>query len=245
MHAGPLTGAELVHFTKALGHLWTMFAQKIGYKENELKVEGASRVSKKAFFSQIWLVPKFDKDQLKDLFRELLKTVQEEDVLRNFMNRLSRAESRHGLAALDTSTSTFTMSSLLGSEVSGSESESSTTDTETPSGSDVEGPRKGSSATVVEQNRDSIGAKVASQSDSGLPSSYRSSSGALSAVASLSASSVPPPCEDLDSSATLVDKGEWSSSDESTIAQGFFDEVCFKVLVLTLWLVCTADQRSV
>ena len=221
-----------------------MFAQKIGYEQNELKVEGASKLSKKAFFSQIWLVPKFDSDQLKNLFCELLKTVQEEDVLRNFMNRLSRAASRGGLAALDTSISTFTMSSLPGLEAAGSESDSSTTETETPSESDVEGPRKYSSATVVEQNGDSFSAKVASQSDSGLPSSsWRSS--ALSAVASLSASSVPPPCEDLDSSVTLVDKGEWSSSDESTIAQGFFDEVCFKVVILTLWLVCTADQRSV
>ena len=113
-----------------------MFAQKIGYEENELKVEGAAKLSKTAFFSQIWLVPKFDSDQLKDLLCELLITIQEEDALRSFRNKLFRAASRDGLAALSRSTSNDTISSLLSSEFSGSETDSSTTDTETPSESD-------------------------------------------------------------------------------------------------------------
>ena len=256
-----------------------MFGLKIGYEEKELKLAGSSKLSKKAFFAEIWLVPKFDMDKVNDLLCELLTAVQQEDALRNFQNRLSRAASSHGLGALDRSTNIVTMSTLHASKGSRSESElTSTTNTDTSDGSkseseptsvsmdrdtadparcepevtstdtetetetEAEGPRKDSSATVVEQNGNSLGAKLASQSDSGLVSSPSSGSGALS----MAASSLPPPCEDPeDSSGTLVDSGEWSSSDESSFAQDFFEEVCVKELVLTLCGCCSADPMSV
>ena len=274
MHAGSLTPAELVHFSKALGHSWTMFALKIGYEEKEQKLAGSSKLSKKAFFAEIWLVPKFDVDKVNDLLCGLLTAVQQEDVLRNFRNRLSRVANSHGLDALDRSTSTVTMSTLHASKGSRSESElTSTTDTdtsdgskseseltsvsmdrdtadparcepevtstdtetetETPTETEAEGPRKDSSATVVERNGNSLGAKLTSQSDSGLVSSPSSGSGALS----MAASSLPPPCEDSEnSSGTLVDSGEWSSSDESSFAQDFFEEVCERTSSDTVWL---------
>ena len=248
-----------------------MFALKIGYEEKEQKLAGSSKLSKKAFFAEIWLVPKFDVDKVNDLLCGLLTAVQQEDVLRNFRNRLSRVANSHGLGALDRSTSTVTMSTLHGSRseseltsttdtdtFDGSRSESELTsmsiegdaaypsrcepevtstdtgtDTETPSESEAEGPRKDSSATVLKQNGNSLGAKLASQSDSGLVSSPSSGSGALSMVAS----SLPPPCEDPeDSSGTLVDSGEWSSSDESSFAQDFFEEVCERTSSDTVWL---------
>ena len=253
-----------------------MFGLKIGYEEKELKLAGSSKLSKKAFFAEIWLVPKFDVDKVNDLLCGLLTAVQQEDALRNFRNRLSRAASSHGLGALDRSTNTVTMSTLHASKGSRSESElTATTDTDTSDGSkseseltsvsidrdtadparcepevtstdsetetgtetetetEAEGPRKDSSATVVEQNGNSLGAKLASQSDSGLVSSPSSGSGALSMVAS----SLPPPCEDPeDSSGTLVDSGEWSSSDESSFAQDFFEEVCERTSSDTVWL---------
>ena len=186
-HAGCLAAAELVHFSKALGHSWTIFAQKIGYEAEELKVAGSSKLSKKTFFAKIWLVPKFDDDQVKKLLCELLTAIPDLDyVLRNFRYRLSRGESsRHGISALDTSTSTFTMSLLDGSEGSRSESDMASTDTEfeteteteteTPSESKGERAKKDVSAAVVGQNCDSLGAKAASQSNSGLVSAPNTS----------------------------------------------------------------------
>jgi len=235
LHAGYFTPAELVHFSKALGHSWTIFAQKIGYEPEELKVAGSSKVSKKTFFAEIWLVPRFDDDQVKNLLCELLTAIQSLNyVLHNFRNKLSRAKSsRHGISALDTSTSTFTMSSLEGSEGSRSESDMASTDTETETESEGEGAKKDVSATVVGQNCDSLGAKAASQSDSGLVSASSSGSGAWSMVNSLSASSVPPPCEEPeDSTKTLVDPGDWSLSAESGFEQVFSDEVCLKAFGL-------------
>ena len=180
-HAGCLAAAELVHFSKALGHSWTIFAQKIGYEAEELKVAGSSKLLKKLFFAKIWLVPRFDDDQVKNLLCELLTAIPDLDyVLRNFRNRLSRAESsRHGISALDTST--FTMSLLDGTEGSRSESDVASTDTETQtetetlSESEREGAKKNVSAAVVGQNCDSLGAKAASQSDSGLVSAPNTS----------------------------------------------------------------------
>ena len=183
-HAGCLAAAELVHFSKALGHSWTIFAQKIGYEAEELKVAGSSKLSKKTFFAKIWLVPKFDDDQVKKLLCELLTTIQLDYVLRNFRNRLSRGESsRHGISALDTNTSTFTMSLLDAPEGSRSESDVASTDTETetetetetPSESEGERAKKDVSAAFVGQNCDSLGAKAASQSDSGLVSAPNTS----------------------------------------------------------------------
>ena len=243
LHADCLAAAELVHFSKALGHSWTIFAQKIGYEAEELKVAGSSKLSKKTFFAKIWLVPKFDDDQVKKLLCELLTTIPELDyVLRNFRNRLSRGEnSRHGISALDTSTSTFTMSLLDAPEGSRSESDVASTDTETetetetetPSESESEGAKKDVSAAVVGQNCDSLGAKAASQSNSGLVSAPSSGSAAWSMVNSLSASSLPPTWEEPeDSSKTLLDPGDWSSSAESGFDQGFSDEVCLKAFGL-------------
>lgn len=197
---------------------------------------GSSKLSKKTFFAKIWLVPRFDDGQVKNLLCELLTTIKLDYVLHNFLNRLSRAESgRHGIGALDTSTSTFTMALLDPPEGSRSELDTASTDTgtetETEKHSDSEGERakKDISATAVGQNCDSLGAKVASQSDSGLVSAPNSGSAAWSMVSSLSASSVPQPCEEPeDSTKTLVDPGEWSLAAESGFAQSFSDEVCLK-----------------
>ena len=201
-HAGWLTAAELVHFSKALGHSWTIFAQKIGYEAEELKVAGSSKLSKKAFFDKIWLVPKFNNDQVKNLLCELLTAIQLHYVLHNFRNRSSQAESgRHGTSALDTSTSTSTMSLLDASQGSRSDSDMASTDTDTETETDAPSESEGGwadnevLATFVVQNCYSLGADVASQSDSGLASAPISGSAALSMVTSLSASSVPLSCE--------------------------------------------------
>ena len=91
LSAGSLTQDELVHFSKALGHSWTVFALKIGFEEEELKVAGSKKLSKKGFFAEIWLVPKFDNDQVEHLLCELLTTLQQDDVLHNYQSRLSGA----------------------------------------------------------------------------------------------------------------------------------------------------------
>ena len=91
LSAGSLTQDELVHFTKALGHSWTVFAQKIGFEEEELKVVGSKMLSRKGFFAEIWLVPKFDNSQVEQLLCELLTTLQQDDILHNYQSRLSRA----------------------------------------------------------------------------------------------------------------------------------------------------------
>ena len=91
LSAGSLTQDELVHFTKALGHSWTVFAQKIGFEEEELKVVGSNTLSRKGFFAEIWLVPKFDNSQVEQLLCELLITLQRDDVLEKYQSRLSRA----------------------------------------------------------------------------------------------------------------------------------------------------------
>ena len=68
-----------------------MFALKIGFEEEELKVAGSKKLSKKGFFAEIWLVPKFDNDQVEHLLCELLTTLQQDDVLHNYQSRLSGA----------------------------------------------------------------------------------------------------------------------------------------------------------
>ena len=179
LHAGCLTAAELVHFSKALGHSWTIFAQKIGYEAEELKVAGSSKLSKKAFFAKIWLVPKFDDDQVKNLLCELLTAIQLD------------------ISTLVTSASTFKMSLLDASEGSRSDLDmvSTETETETETPSESEEERAKNEVSFVGQNCNSLGAKVASQSDSGLVSAPSSGSAAWSMETSLSASSVPPTCE--------------------------------------------------
>ena len=252
LYAGCLTAAELVHFSKALGHSWTIFAQKIGYEAEELKVAGSTKLSKKAFFAKIWLVPKFDNDQVKNLLCELLTAIQLGDVLHNFWIRLSQAESsRHGISALETSTSTFTMSLLDAPEGSRSESDVASTDTETetetetPSESEGERAKKDVSATVVGQNCDSLSAKAASQSDSGLVSPPSSGSAAWSMVTSLSASSVPPPWEEPeDSTETLLDPGDLYSSAKSGFDQGFPDAYRMSFLDATEVFSSVSDMAS-
>ena len=172
MSAGSLTPDELVHFTKALGHSWTMFAQKIGFKEEELKVVGSKQLSKKGFFAEIWLVPKFDNDQVKHLLCELLTAVQQDDVLQKYQSRLSRAlnssdgsKSASDVPSTDTDTDTDTH-----------------TDTDSPTESEAEGPRKVGSAMVIGRNEDTLGTKVAPQSSSGLLSSPGSGSGGSNGI---------------------------------------------------------------
>ena len=220
LHAGAYEGDQLLSFRKALGHAWILFAQKIGYEDDELQLEGSSKISKKVFFSRIWRVPKFDNDEMKELFIELLSTTQLENALHNFRNRLSRAASRHGLAGLPPSgaTSTVTMASLSSSE--------STTDTDTPSETDEE-LQSEHSATVVERTKNSPGTVADSPLDSHSPDlrSPSSTGSDVTGTAALLASSVPPSREESDnSSATLV--GDWSSSDETVMVQDLSDEVC-------------------
>ena len=170
LSAGSLTPDELVHFTKALGHSWTMFAQKIGFEEEELKVAVSKKLSKKGFFAEIWLVPKFDNDQVAQLLCELLTAVQQHDVLDNYRRRLFRAQdssdgwkSESDVPSTDTDTDT-------------------STDTDTHTENEAEGPRKNSSATVSGRNEDIHGAKVASQSSTGLLSSPGSGSGGSNGI---------------------------------------------------------------
>ena len=132
-----------------------MFAQKIGFEEEELKVVGSKQLSKKGFFAKIWLVPKFDNDQVEHLLCELLIAVQQDDVLHKYQSRLSRA-----LNSSDGSKSDSDVPSTV-----------TDTDTDTPAESEAEGPRKVGSATVSGQNEDTLGAGVTSQSNSGLLSS--------------------------------------------------------------------------
>ena len=164
LSAGSLTQDELDHFTKALGHSWTIFAQKIGFEEEELKVVGSKKLSKKGFFAEIWLVPKFDNDQVQHLLCELLATLQQGDVLQSYRSRLTRA--------------------LDPSDGSKSESDvpSTDTDTDTPAESEAEGPTKDGSATVIGRNEVTLGTKVASRFSSGLLSSPGSGSGGSSGI---------------------------------------------------------------
>ena len=170
LSAGSLTPDELVHFTKALGHSWTMFAQKIGFEEEELKVVGSKQLSKKGFFAEIWLVPKFDNGQVEQLLCELLTAVQQDDVLHKYQSRLFRAlnssdgsKSESDVPSTDTDTDTHT-------------------DTDTPAESEAEGPRKVGSAMVIGRNEDTLGTKVASQTSSGLLSSPGSGSGGSNGI---------------------------------------------------------------
>ena len=154
-----------------------IFAQKIGYEAEELKVDGSSKLSKKTFFAKIWLVPKFDDDQVKNLLCELLTTIQLD------------------ISTLVTSASTFKMSLLDASEGSRSDLDMVSTETETETPSESEEERAKNEVSFVGQNCNSLGAKVASQSDSGLVSAPSSGSAAWSMETSLSASSVPPTYE--------------------------------------------------
>lgn len=164
MSAGSLTPGELVRFTKALGHSWTMFAQKIGFEEEEMKVAGSKKLSKKGFFAEIWLVPKFENDQVEHLLCELLTTVQQVDVLHSYQSGLARA--------LDSSDGSTTESDVPSSD----------TDTDTPTESEAEGPRKDGSAAVIGRNEDTLGTKVGSQSNFGLMSSPAGDSGGSNGI---------------------------------------------------------------
>ena len=172
LSTGSLTQDELVRFTKALDHSWTIFAQKIGFEEEELKVVDSKQLSKKGFFAEIWLVPKFDNGQVEHLLCELLTTVQQDDVLHKYQSRLPRAldssdgsKSESDVPSNDTDTDTDTP-----------------TDTDTSAESEAEGPRKDDSATVIGRNEDTLGTKVASQSSSGLLSSPGSGSGGSNGI---------------------------------------------------------------
>ena len=166
LSTGSLTQDELVRFTKALGHSWTIFAQKIGFEEEELTVVGSKQLSKKGFFSKIWLVPKFDNGQVEHLLCELLTTVQQDDVLDKYQSRLPRA--------LDSSDGSKSEADVPSNDTD--------TDTDTSAESEAEGPRKDDSATVIGRNEDTLSTKVASQSSSGLLSSPGSGSGGSNGI---------------------------------------------------------------
>ena len=157
-----------------------MFAQKIGFEEEELKVAVSKKLSKKGFFAEIWLVPKFD--QVEQLLCELLTTVQQDDVLDNYRRRLFRAldssdgwKSESDVPSTDTDTDTHT-------DTDTPTDTDTHTDTDTPAESGAEGPRKVGSAMVIGRNEDTLGTKVAPQSSSGLLSSPGSGSGGSNGI---------------------------------------------------------------